>query len=74
MIGTITKLVAYKKAPKTTFSVRHPRRAVQMKKMQYDFRHAYAPRIAAVGAAAVALPVGFWLGWTMHANGHGEEL
>jgi hypothetical protein len=25
-------------------------------------KHAYAPRIAAVGAAALAIPIGMWLG------------
>jgi hypothetical protein len=25
-------------------------------------RHAYAPRVTALGAAALALPIGLWLG------------
>lgn len=62
MIGTALKLIAYSKAPKTTFAVRHPVKAVRLKKMTWDMRHAYAPRVAAIGAAAVAIPIGLWLG------------
>jgi hypothetical protein len=69
MVGTVLKLFAYSKAPKTTFTVRHPVKAVRLKKMQWDMRHAYAPRIAALGAAVLALPVGLWLG---SRNGHSD--
>lgn len=62
MIGTALKLIAYSKAPRTTFTMRHPVKAIRLKKMTWDMRHAYAPRIAAVGAAALAIPVGLWLG------------
>lgn len=62
MIGTVAKTIAYTKAPKTTFAVLHPKRAARIKKFRYDIRHAYAPRVAALGAAALALPVGFALG------------
>lgn len=62
MIRSIAKTVAYSKAPRTTFAVLHPKRAVRLKKMRYDLRHAYAPRVTALGAAAVALPLGYLLG------------
>lgn len=62
MIRSIAKTVAYSKAPKTTFAVLHPKRAVRLKKMRYDLRHAYAPRVTALGAAAVALPLGYLIG------------
>ena len=62
MLATAFKLIAYSKAPRTTFTVRHPVKAVRLKKMQWDMRHAYAPRIAALGAAVLALPIGLWLG------------
>jgi hypothetical protein len=62
MIGAIARTLAYAKAPRTTFTVLHPKRAVKLRKLKWDFRHAYAPRVAAVGAAAVALPLGFALG------------
>lgn len=69
MIRTIAKTVAYSRAPRTTFSVLHPKKAVRMKKMKYDLRHAYAPRLAALGALALALPLGFLLGRTTSSNG-----
>lgn len=62
MIRSILKMAAYSKAPKTTFAVMHPRSAVRMKKFGWDMRHAVAPRVTALGAAAVALPIGLWLG------------
>ena len=57
MIGSILKVLAYRQAPKTTFAMLHPDAAFQMAKMRYDFHHAYAPRVAAIAAAAVALPM-----------------
>lgn len=62
MIRSIAKTVAYSKAPRTTFAVLHPKRAARLKKMRYDLRHAYAPRVTALGVAAVALPLGYLLG------------
>jgi hypothetical protein len=62
MIGSALKAIAYTKAPRTTFAVRHPVKAVRLKKMTWDMRHALAPRIAALGAAAIAVPIGLWLG------------
>lgn len=62
MIRSIAKTMAYSKAPKTTFALLHPSKAVRLQKMRYDLRHAYAPRVTAVGAAAVALSLGYLLG------------
>ncbi len=62
MIRSIAKTLAYSKAPRTTFAVLHPKKAVRLKKMNYDLRHAYAPRISALGAAALALPLGYLIG------------
>ena len=62
MIGAIIKAAAYSKAPRATFAVLHPRRAVLLKKFGWDMRHAHAPRVTAVGAAVLALPIGLWLG------------
>ncbi|MFW5951758.1 MAG: hypothetical protein ACOCVZ_06570 [Gemmatimonadota bacterium] len=81
MLRTIAKTVAYTKAPKATFAVLHPKRAVRLKKLKYDMRHAYAPRITAVGAAALALPIGYLLGRRgrnhnreeQHAQGRGQR-
>jgi hypothetical protein len=62
MIRTLFKAIAYSKAPRTTFAMLHPGKAVRYKKFKWDMRHAYAPRITALSAAAVALPLGLWLG------------
>lgn len=62
MIGTLLRAIAYSKAPRTTFTVMHPGKAVRFRKFQWDMKHAYAPRVTALGAAALALPVGLWLG------------
>ena len=62
MVGTLLKIYAYTKAPKTVFVARHPVGALHLKKFKWDMRHAYAPRVAALGAAAVAVPLGMWLG------------
>ena len=70
MLKTIAKTVAYTKAPKKTFAVLHPKRAAKLKRLRHDLRHAYAPRIAAAGVAALAVPLGFLLG---RRNKNGAE-
>lgn len=62
MIRTLLRAIAYSKAPRTTFAVMHPGKAVRFRKFQWDMKNAYAPRVTALGAAALALPVGLWLG------------
>lgn len=70
MIRTAAKTYAYARAPKTTFAVLHPKRALKARKFQYDMRHAYAPRVAALAAVALALPLGFLLG---RLSAHSDE-
>lgn len=62
MIGTIARMYLYSKAPKAAFALLHPLQRARVAKTKWDLMHAYAPRLAAVGAVAVALPVGFMLG------------
>jgi len=66
MIGSLIKAAAYVKAPRTTFAVVHPGKAMRLKKLQWQFKHTEAPRWAAtagaVGAAALALPLGLVIG------------
>ena len=71
MLKTIAKTIAYTKAPKKTFTVLHPKRAAKLRKMKHDLRHAYAPRVAAAGVAAVAIPLAFLLG-KKRTNGAGN--
>lgn len=70
MLGTIAKMLAYKKAPKTTFAVRHPHEAVKARKMQYDMQNAYAPRVAAAITAAIMLPLGICIGYRLREAGY----
>ena len=62
MIGTLLKMQAYKHAPRATFAALNPKKSAQVAHMKYDLRHAYAPRLTAVGAALIAMPVGFLIG------------
>lgn len=62
MLGSILKMLAYREAPRTTFAMLHPEAAFQLAKMRYDFDHAYAPRVAVIVTAAIALPVGIAIG------------
>jgi hypothetical protein len=61
MLGTILKMVAYSKAPKATFAVLHPRAAAQLGHARWDIKHGWAPRASAIGAALIALPIGYML-------------
>jgi hypothetical protein len=72
MIGTVAKTYAYAKAPRTTFTVLHPRTALKLRRLRHDIRHSYAPRVAALGVLAVALPLGFALG-RMTGNGRAQD-
>ncbi|HEU5210670.1 MAG TPA: hypothetical protein VFU06_14850 [Longimicrobiales bacterium] len=68
MVGNLLKTYAYAKAPRTTFMVGHPVKSARLAKMRWDMKHAWAPRFAAVGAAAIALPLGLALGRAMGAR------
>jgi hypothetical protein len=73
MLGTLVKAYAYRKAPRTTFTLLHPKQAVKVRRLRWDMRHAYAPRVAAVGALAVALPLGYALGRRTANGRNGQE-
>ncbi|MGH7472106.1 MAG: hypothetical protein ACRENP_29500 [Longimicrobiales bacterium] len=62
MIGKMLKMYAYTKAPKATFAVLHPRTSARVAHMRHDFKHSWALRASAVGAALIALPVGYLVG------------
>ncbi len=62
MLKTLAKGYAYSHHPRLTFAALHPEEAIQLKHMEYDLRHAYAPRLVGVVAVAVALPLGIWIG------------
>lgn len=62
MIRSMAKILAYSKAPKATFAVMHPRKTMRLRALKRDLRRSPAPRVAAVGVAALALPLGIALG------------
>lgn len=69
MIGSLAKMMAYNRAPRTTFAVLHPKQALKLRKLRRDMTRSPAPRIAAIATAAVALPLGLWIG---RRNGRNE--
>jgi hypothetical protein len=69
MIGKIAKVMAMKHAPKVAASIMHPRASARLAHTKYDLKHGYAPRITAVGAALLAVPVGFLIGQMMTKRG-----
>ena len=69
MIRVMAKMFAYSRAPRTTFTLMHPRQSARLAKTRWDLRHAYAPRLTAIGAAVFAIPVGILIGRIGRGNG-----
>jgi hypothetical protein len=65
MIGKMAKVVAYRHAPRAAATMFNPRASAQLAHTKYDLRHGYAPRITAIGAALLAMPIGFLIGKLM---------
>lgn len=70
-MSRLMKLASYAAAPKFTFAARHPKRAAIAKAGQWALGRVTPKRskpaigtmaLKGLGAAAVALPVGLWLG------------
>lgn len=59
---SLIRLYGYAVAPKTTFALMHPKAAARLAKARWDFKHALAPRITALGVVLLALPLGILLG------------
>ena len=63
MLRNLMKALAYSKFPKTTFAVRHPGDAARLVKMRRNMRHTMrSQRTAGIGAALIAIPVGYVIG------------
>ena len=63
MLGMIASLYSYRTAPKATFFLKHPGKAIQARRTWSRLTGDTARNIAlGVGAAAVAVPLGLWLG------------
>ena len=74
MLKTLAKGYAYSHHPRLTFAALHPEEALHLRKMEYDLRHAYAPRLVGVIAVAVALPLGIWIGRRWAKAGAEERI
>jgi hypothetical protein len=64
MFSGVKTLVRYTKKPRTTFFLKHPIKAIRVARMRHDLKEAFQPRRVAIGlgAAAVAVPLGLWIG------------
>ena len=60
MIGKLTKLFAYKKAPKATYIARHPVKGTKALLAAKGGKALVTGRSGAVLGALAALPVGIW--------------
>lgn len=73
MIGTLAKLYAYSRWPKATFMVTHPKTSARLAKMQWDLQNAYAPRVAAITTAVIAIPFGYMVGKALRPDPESSE-
>ncbi len=63
MLGEIATMTGYVKAPKRTYVVRHPVKAMRMARVRRDVGDIFTPARLALGVGAlVAIPLGLWLG------------
>ncbi len=63
MLGEIATVAGYVKAPKTTYVVKHPIRAMKMARVRRDISDTFTPGRVALGLGLLAaIPVGIWLG------------
>ncbi len=62
MLGEIATVAGYVKAPKTTYVVKHPIRAMKMARVRRDIGDAFTPGRVALGLGLLAaIPAGIWL-------------
>lgn len=71
MVGKALEVFAYAKAPRATFALKHPKQALRIQTTRWAMRNTAAPKIAAAGAAILALPVGLMLGRLTKRNRNG---
>ncbi len=63
MLGEIATMAGYVKAPKTTYVVKHPIRAMKMARVRRDLGDTFTPGRVALGLGLLAaIPAGIWLG------------
>ncbi len=63
MLGEIATMAGYVKAPRTTYVVRHPVKAMRMARVRRDIGDMVTPMRLGVGIGVlVAIPLGIWIG------------
>jgi len=61
MLGEISTMTGYVRAPKTTYVVKHPIRAMRMARVRRDLEEALTPGRIALGLGVLAaIPAGIW--------------
>lgn len=64
MFKTITNLASYATAPKPTFYMKHPVRAMRVRRFRNNVKDMVTSQrfLLGLGAAAVAIPLSLWAG------------
>ncbi len=63
MLGEIATMAGYVKAPRTTYVVRHPVKAMRMARVRRDIGDMVTPTRLALGIGVIAaIPLGIWIG------------
>ena len=63
MLGEIATMAGYVKAPRTTYVVRHPVKAMRMARVRRGMADVLTPTRLAVGIGVLAaIPLGIWIG------------
>ncbi len=75
MLGDIATAAGYVKAPRTTFVVRHPMKAMRMARVRHDIQENFTPARVALGLGILAaIPLGIWLGRRIVESRRESEL
>ncbi len=75
MLGEIATAAGYVKAPRPTFVVKHPVRAMRMARVRRDIRESFTPTRIALGLGILtAIPLGIWLGRRIMESRREREL
>lgn len=74
MLGEIATMTGYVKAPRTTYVVKHPLKAMRMARVRRDIGDTFTPTRVALGLSLLAaIPLGLWLGRRYAASRRSEN-
>lgn len=67
MLGAITTMASYATAPKPMFYMKHPIQAMRVRRFRNNVKDTLTSQrfLLGLGAAAVAVPLGLWVGRRM---------